>query len=981
MLKRFFTPKWQHQDPSIREQALEELDASSDVETIVKLVTSDPTDKIKALALKKLTDSASLQSLLNNAQTPVDWCRYAYRFNQLSPKIEALTAAFERVKDGWDKDDTFKVIVSHQDDQPLTNALLLAIDDPESLFKIATSAKSIELRLKAVEDINDLEQLSQLVKKATNKQVLQVVRAKLSEAKLAQKVISETIDNAIHLTDAMEKLSVQSWFDAQFEVKVNHTVESWRKLDLESVESATTQQKNDLRDCVASFQKYLKTCQLIIQEHRIQLEQAAAKQDALDKQNALCLQLESLLSEIQAPSTGSLEAFNSVKEAFEFLNDNWQQTIKESEPNFKVEKNYLKLQSQLESHFTPWESLIKLTTDLEALFARCPNNNYEELSSWLNGWRKLEKQIGWNNKQTMPCNLQGWSESANKLQTQLDKILSTQKKKANYLSQKISLLQKHCQQKNLIAANKLVNYISQKMNESVDDFKAPMQKKLDNILPKLEELRDWHAFATGPKKDELCLSMEKLIDEPMEPLIRAKKVRELQQQWRELLASDPQADDQSWERFKTASDTAYVPCLEYYAEKDKARAENLKKRIAISDSLEQLIVDHGWNADNSQEQHDSNVEMTEASIGNSKQPNWKAIDKTINKVNQEWKKNQPVPENERESLQNHYNAIVSVIREKLDAEKQLNLESRVKLVEKAVAFYQLEDIDKSIQGVINLQKQWKEIGITYYKADRDQWKLFREAIDNVFSKRDSLKKQFKNELQINQRELKELTGQIDQLCKMDDEALKQSYPQFEELKQRWGYGTELPRASAQTLLKAFENSCNQYQQHFAGLPQRIKKSSFNALLTGANLLNSAEEHILQGGSKADDELFLQTLTNKISELKCDEPSLALLKKRLADVSLSKESKENQSGLLQLQDLALSTEILLAIESPESCKQQRMAIQLEQLQKGIGTSLAEVNKAKEVLAMFNTWVTVGFISSNERQKLETRRARIFTAVEL
>jgi len=987
MLKRFFTPKWQHKDTEVRKQALTVLDASNDTEIIVKLTTDDPSIKIQELALAKLSDTAALWSLLSGVQNSRDWCRFAFRLNRLSPQIEALTAEFVKVKDNWDKDETFKVVASNSTDQALTNSLLLTINDTDSLFKIATTAKSIELRLRAVEDINDLDQLNQLLKKATHKQVLQIVRSKLAEAKSLQKAINETIARAESLTAVIEKLSKQSWFDAQFELKVKHTVENWRKLDLERVESATELRKKELIEGVNRFQGFLKTCQDIIAENKQQLEQAAARQDALDKQKVLCAQLDNLLNEMRDPTMNNLQSYQSVQEALELLNNNWQQTTKEAKPESKVLSHYHKLQQQLQSQMSPWENFIRLKPEFEVLFSNEPINEYDALGGWLKRWSNLNGQLAWSKNATRQTNLNEWYELAEKHQTQYNKIVSSQKKKARYLNQKISLLEKHCQQRNLIAANKLVNYIKQKLNDSISDFRASLSKKLENIQPQLNELRDWHAFATGPKKNDLCEVMERLIDEPMDPLVRAKKVREHQQQWRELLASDPQADDQFWERFKKASDSAYLPCLEFYAEKDKVRADNLQKRLSICESLERLIAVNGWNIETNIDASSASPNCIDQSYN---QPDWKAIDQQINKTNQQWKKYQLVPENERESIQDHYNAVLSVVREHLNTEKQNNLESRCQLVEKAIKFYDLEDVEKSIHGVLRLQKQWKELGLTYYKADREQWKLFREAIDKIFTKRDSLKKQFKSKLLTNQKKLKELTDQIEQLCKIDDEHLKQSYQQFEELKQRWSHDTELPRASAQSLLKGFENSCTKYQQHYAGLAQRKKQSAFKSLQIGAALLNSAEEALLQGEPSKIDESDLESksaqLKNELSQLKCDENGKILLENRLSHIlnssmPLKDKMMENQSGLLQLQELVLSMEILLAIDSPVSCKEQRMTIQLEQLQKGLGASRPEIDKSKQVLKMFSTWVSIGFINQADRAELEIRKENIFAVVGL
>ncbi|MFT6732026.1 MAG: exonuclease SbcC [Polaribacter sp.] len=998
MLKRFFTPKWQHQDSSVREQALVGLDASNDVEVIMKLATDDPSSKIRELALSKLSDISLLKSLLSESKSPAEWCRFALRINQVSPQIEFLTSEFKKVKSNWDKDETFKMVASYtssEDEMELTNALLLSIDHPDALFKIATSAKSVESRLKAVSDIKDIEVLNRLSKKATNKSVLQAVRLKLTEAKTHQKIINDTIISAQKLASGLEKLSKQSWVDAQFESKVNLTIKNWQSLNLAQVETTVESKKKELSDCLDIFQKALITCQGIMNDNKLAIEQVAIQQETLDKQNALCHQLQNLTEEMVDPSMDSLESYQSVKTAFEFLNKNWLQTIAEFQPEKKALHTYSKLQEQLQAQLLPWENFISLRAGFEEFFSSEPISEYDVLRSWLKRWQALNHKLGWSKKLARPELVSKCYESVTKYQGQYDKIVTSQNKKAKYLNQKIGLLEKHCQQRNLIAANKLVNYINKKLNDSISDFRASLSRKLENIQPQLDELRDWHAFATGPKKAELCEVMEQLSTELMEPLVKAKKVREFQQQWRELLASDPIADDESWERFKKASDIAYLPCLEYYAEKDKARADNLQKRQDVCEFLEQIIKENGWNTSVPEQPVIQELPLKQDGVepeplsnkSFKKDIDWNGIDQLFNKANNDWKKYQPVPENERQSIQDHFNAVQSVVRDRLATEKQANLDSRCELVAQAVKFHELKgadeliQVEKSIKGVMLLQKQWKQLGLTFYKAEHEQWRLFRSAIDKVFAKRDSLKKQFKSDLQSNLEKLKDITNQIEELCKKDDEHLKASFEQFENLKQSWSFDTELPRSISQSLLKAFEKSCNQYRDHYAGINQRQEKLALSSFLKGVEVIRVVEEKWLQANTTTIQKSDLEQLQNELSQLRCDEKGRALLDQRFSHIKANDAPMENQTGLKQLQNLALSMEILLAIDSPESCKEQRMSIQLEQLQKGIGTSRPSTNNLKEVLKMFNTWVTIGFINQTERAELESRRIKIFTVVGL
>ncbi|PHS19535.1 MAG: hypothetical protein COA86_04455 [Kangiella sp.] len=974
MLKRFFTPKWQHKNDSVRELALNSLDALNDAEIITNMVTNDPSKIIREIALAKISDLSILKTLLSDSENPTDWCRLAFRLSLLSPQIKVLTAEFVKVKVKWDDDETFNAIARNTLCQELTYSLLLATDAPNVLFKIVTLAKSIELRLKALEDINDLEQLILLSKISTQKQVLQIIRAKISEAKSQQKIIEDIITDAEKLEVTLKKLSQQTWFDPQFEIKVNLAVKHWHALDLEKVDVATELQKNKLEIFTTNFQNHLKQCQVQIAKHKNELEQAVVKQDALDKQNDLSTQLENLLKEMRDPTMNDIESYQSVKNVLELLNSNWQQTIKESKPDPKVFMTYQKLLTQIKATLLPWENFIRLKAEIEMFFTKTPKANYESLGKWLARWNKMRVELAWINGFTMPTILGEWYGVATNFQTQYDEIVDTQKKKARTINQRIMLLEKHCQQRNLIAANRLINYINQKLNDIVSDFRNSLSKKIENLQPQLDELRDWHAFATGPKKNELCESMENLIAESIEPLVRAKKVRELQQQWRELLASDPNADEQLWKRFKNASERAYLPCLEFYAEKDKVRAENLKKRIGICGSLEHIVVANGWNAENNHNEDASTSPMNS-------EPDWKSIDKHLIKASREWKKYQPVPENEREAVQKNFNLVLSVIKKQLETEKQNNLDTRCELVKKAVKYHESDDVEKSIKGVLDLQRQWKDLGITFYKKEREQWLLFRGAIDRVFTKRDMLKKEFKSELKNNQEELKNTTKEIDLFRDLDDELLKQSYSKFEELKNSWTTQKELPRASAQALLNAFANACSRYQEYYAGLASRQKQTAFNSLLKGGNLLQDMEEKLLNDQSSKVDENQLENLKSALSKLKYDVNGKHIIDKRLGQIGLNVPAIENNGGLKQLQSLALDTEILLSIDSPENCKEQRVAIQLERLQNRFGAAQVEIDKKKEVLNMLNEWVTVGFINPDDRVQLESRRAKIFSAVEL
>ncbi len=277
-----------------------------------------------------------------------------------------------------------------------------------------------------------------------------------------------------------------------------------------------------------------------------------------------------------------------------------------------------------------------------------------------------------------------------------------------------------------------------------------------------------------------------------------------------------------------------------------------------------------------------------------------------------------------------------------------------------------------------MQKLWKQLGFTFFKADRKQWKLFRSALDKVFEKRDSLNQTHKEVLSENHKQLTEICQQVLQLCKLDDSQLKTSYADFEEIKQRWQPGTELPKAKQQQSLKNFDKACQKYQTYFSGLKTRQKKLAFRDLLHGAELLSRAEEKILESDLAEISQDDLETLEGEISQLSCDEKTTTSLDSRLQSLLCP---KKNQEGLNELLALALRTEIMLGIDSPDRFKQQRMQAQLERLQQGIGQAQSNIDNGDEVLKMLNRWIAIGFIDKSERIELEARRVKIFTVANI
>src|SRR5207247_7167377 len=94
-------------------------------------------------------------------------------------------------------------------------------------------------------------------------------------------------------------------------------------------------------------------------------------------------------------------------------------------------------------------------------------------------------------------------------------------------------------------------------------------------------------------QEQLCARMEALaaVEDPEEI---ARRIRELQLQWRQA-ADVPRAQGEAlWRRFKTAHDALWARCEAHFAAEREARAANLAQKIALAERAEALAESTQW---------------------------------------------------------------------------------------------------------------------------------------------------------------------------------------------------------------------------------------------------------------------------------------------------------------------------------------------------------------------------------------------------
>jgi hypothetical protein len=235
------------------------------------------------------------------------------------------------------------------------------------------------------------------------------------------------------------------------------------------------------------------------------------------------------------------------------------------------------------------------------------------------------------------------------------------------------------------------------------------------LTPKVQDLREvseWQRWANVGIQEQLCEKMEALRNEA-EPEAIARRIHDLQQQWR-LAADVPRPQGEAlWRRFKTAHDELWVRCEAHFAAQAEQRAENLMKKSALCERVEALADSSNW------------VQTAEEIKG--LQAQWKAIG--------------PVTRGQEKTIWERFRAACDrfftrrqddlVKRKAMWAE---NFGKKEALCLKVEALAESTDWEQTASAIRALQVEWKTIGPVKKSRSDAIWQRFRAGCDSFFTR-------------------------------------------------------------------------------------------------------------------------------------------------------------------------------------------------------------------------------------------------------
>jgi len=368
------------------------------------------------------------------------------------------------------------------------------------------------------------------------------------------------------------------------------------------------------------------------------------------------------------------------------------------------------------------------------------------------------------------------------------------------------------------------------------------QLRVENFYDLLKlghELRDYDFRKNLEVKTRLCEQAEALAK--VEDVIQAfNQLQGLHQEWKETGPVAKELRDEIWNRFKAASSVINKRHQAHFEELKAQEEQNLAEKTALCEELEGFETDGlktfaDWDA------------ITQKIIA--LQARWKTIGYAPQKMNNQ------IFERFRQGCDAFFEK-KSQFFQNLKDELSANLAKKKELVEKAEALMDSTEWRATGDTLIQLQKQWKEIGSVPRKYSEALWKRFVGACDHFFEAKQQATAGQREEENANLEQKRSL---IDQLKGLAAEGAEYTIQQVKELQQKWNDVGHVPFRDKDKLYKEYREICDKLYDALNATQAQRRLNNFRNNLAqkiekeGANL-ESERNRMMRAYERMRDEL-------------------------------------------------------------------------------------------------------------------------------
>jgi hypothetical protein len=221
-----------------------------------------------------------------------------------------------------------------------------------------------------------------------------------------------------------------------------------------------------------------------------------------------------------------------------------------------------------------------------------------------------------------------------------------------------------------------------------------------------------------------------------------------------------------------------------------------------------------------------------------------------------------------------------------------NMEKKLSLIEQAEALKDSKEWKKTTEALIDLQKQWKEIGAVPRKKSEQLWKRFRAACDAFFNERDKNVKpenDYYGNLKAKKAIIDEIVAYVPAGAEADEEAAR-------EFNSRWRGIGFVPYKEKESIQKAFNDAMQAKFPEFSFRGQR-NSSPRNA---GGRKPLTEKDRLVQQYNKLQQDI--DTYENNIGFFSASKNSAPLIQQMQERIDAAKlELKNLEEKIRQVEE--------------------------------------------------------------------------------
>lgn len=952
ILNRFFKPKWQNNDPQVRKQAMQEIDGGDPI--LAQLAQQDHDPEVRRAALERVNELDLLRQIAEQ-DSDAQVREFAdARLRELlagkvpeGPSLEMRLLAIESLPASY-----LEFLVSNAAEPALRSAVLERVDQQSVLKKIAVNDPAVEVRLAALERVHEASDLEAIVKQSRNrdKRIYRRARERLENLRAERA-------RWARIKQLCEEMETLVW-----DGETGRNVARFPKLEKEWQELEAFAEAEMVERYRQSREGFL-----------------AARHESVARRTArqeLCVTLERFLETIQNELELTSELDSSIQATLQRTQNNWEQCgALEDLEGQRLEQRFshiiqgIKEQERvLSRNHERADRLREILGQADKLLHQPSEVLESDLTALKKRWTGLERP----ESRTLATVLQNEFEA---VLGQLHERLKWQAERRDQELQELQALvgsvEKALDEGTLQRAISLHEQARKRLKSNIGLSRKQMialEERLHVCMPRMGELRDWRRWGTNQAREHLCEDAESLIGLEADPVIIAGSVKELRNAWKSLDGTEGGASRSLWKRFDKACEKAYEPCQAYFDAQNRERQNNLSRREALCERLEQFEAHTDW-----------------------AEVDWHEADQIWREAHKEWRKIGPVNRAERKAIERRFNAALKRLDTHLKEERTRELQRRWGLIHWVQELVQSGDLSAAIKGAKQAQAEWQATVQASRREEQALWKEFRAVCDMVFERRHSEQQAADQERQTNLDRKTALCDEIEALARVDSDGIAQAKGRVREAQEEWSSIGPVPKIKFKAIEQRFEAACKRVGRRDKELQRLQVVNTLQGLQDRANLCSRVEA-LLGSETPGDTETVIEQARQAWKELPSLRTSLVdpirrrfnMACQAVAEGPESREAlRQNlQANLKQKQALCLHMEVLAGVESPPEFAQARMQFQVERLSESLNKregakSPEEVRE--EAWQIEQQWYLLGLLPAEQNAVLNERFKRALNAL--